>query len=415
MGDIENESLLLILLLFNYLLAFSFRISYYFLVFCTPYIIKSYSHLVEDEELVSEFLTKRDKYIFLNLVLFYFFSSVYLFLSIYIWKGNFILMFISLLFFGVLFFIVEILIKDIIFIGINKYLKLFPVFMGFSKLFGFALPLASFFSSLIGFFQKFFEQDIDVNKKYISEAIVYLDDFDWDDYKLEILEKFLSMDDTLIREIMVPRVDVVAFEANNTISEVTALIMKHGYSKYPVYEDSIDNIIGIVFLKDMLKYIFTNQGFIRLKDIARIPLIVPESKNIYELLNIMKQNRSSIAVVVDEYGGTSGIVTLTDLLQELLGKIHDEHDKEIEEQNIQKLSNNQYVVNPKIDIYTLEEYLGFDFPDKEDREYTTLSGLIYTKLGRIPKEGEVINIDNVILKILEIKKNKISKVLIKLE
>lgn len=316
---------------------------------------------------------------------------------------------------GVLFLSVDLFIKDLLFIGINRYLKFFVFVLSVSKVFKFLFPVAFILSSINNFVLRIFGQGIDINKKYFSEAIVYLDDFKWDDYRIEMLEKLLAMDDTLVKEIMVPRVDIIAFEANKTISEVAALITKHGYSKYPVYEESIDNIIGIVFLKDMLRYILTNQGFIRLKDIARIPLIVPESKNIYELLNIMKQNRSSIVVVVDEYGGTSGIVTVSDLLQELLGKIRDEHDREPQEQDIKKISSTEYIVNPKVDIYTLEEYLGFSFPDKDEREYTTLSGLIYTKLGRIPQEGEIINIENIILKILEIKKNRINKVLIKID
>jgi putative hemolysin len=191
--------------------------------------------------------------------------------------------------------------------------------------------------------------------------------------------------------------------------------MKYGHSKYPIYEDSIDNIIGVVFVKDIIRYMFTNQGFIRLKDISKIPVIIPETKNIYELINIMKQNKSSIVIVVDEYGGTSGIVTVTDVIEEIVGRFYDEHDRDIEEENFQKISNNEYIINPKVDIYTLEEFLGIDFPDKQDRDYTTLSGLIYTKLGRIPKEGEIIDLGNIVLKILEIKKNRISKVLLRIE
>ncbi|MCS7243606.1 MAG: hemolysin family protein [Candidatus Calescibacterium sp.] len=415
MGELDNQNLYYFLIAIIGILSIISRIIYYYLVFCSPYVLRSYSHLVENESIIEDFLANRTNYTSSVLILFYVLTFFYFFASIYFFHKVFwgILLLFSAFF--VLFLLIDSFVKDVIFIGINRYLKYFDSVMMFVKFLRFLFPLASVFNYLSGFLLRFWEQDIDVNKKYFSEAIVYLDDFNWDDYRVEIVEKFLAMNDTLVREIMVPRVDIVALEANKTISEVAVLIMKYGYSKYPVFEDSIDNIIGVVFLKDMLRYIFTNQGFIRLKDIARIPLIVPESKNIYELLNIMKQNRSSIAVVVDEYGGTSGIVTVSDLLQELLGKIQDEHDKESEEENIQKLSSSEYVVNPKIDIYTLEEYLGFDFPDKEDREYTTLSGLIYTKLGRIPQEGETINIDNIILKILEIKKNKINKVLIKLD
>ncbi|MEN3014727.1 MAG: hemolysin family protein [bacterium] len=410
MGEIENQKLFTLILPAILLIIFTIRTVYYLLVFCSPYIVKSYSHLLKNLE-IPEYLSRREKYIYSLLILFYIFSVVYFVLALF-FDSKLIYTWITLYFVVVMF--LELFVKDGIFVTINRHLKLLPRVLGILRFLRFLEPIVNIVSFLNSALIKIFNQDINISKKYFSEIVVYLDDFDWDDYRVEILEKFLAMNDTLVREIMVPRMDIVAFEANKNISEVTATIMKYGYSKYPVYEENIDNIIGVVFLKDMLKYTLTNQGFIKLKDIARIPLIVPESKNLYELLSIMKQNRSSIAIVVDEYGGTSGIVTITDLIQELLGRIRDEHDKETDEENINKLSANEYVVNPKIDIYTLEEYLGVDFPDKEEREYTTLSGLIYTKLGRIPKEGEVINMDNVILKILEIKKNRISKVLVKI-
>lgn len=414
MGEVENQAVYILILLIFALLSFFFRIVYHYLIFCSPYILKNYSHLIQNEFLINEFTKDRTNYIYTALFSSYFFGLLYLFTSIYFFLSDIWVIMFLIGTLGILFLSVDLFIKDLIFIGINRYLKFFVLVLSLARFFKFIFPIAFILNSLNSFVLRFFHQEIDISKKYFSEALVYLDDFNWDDYRIEMVEKLLAMDDTLVKEIMVPRVDIVAFEANKTISEVAALIMKHGYSKYPVYEESIDNIIGIVFLKDMLRYLLTNQSFIRLKDIARIPLIVPESKNIYELLNIMKQNRSSIVVVVDEYGGTSGIVTVSDLIQELLGRIRDEHDREPEEQDIQKISNTEYIVNPKVDIYTLEEYLGLSFPDKDEREYNTLSGLIYTKLGRIPQEGETITIDNIILKILEIKKNRISKVLIKI-
>lgn len=415
MGEVENQSIIIVFTIIIGILSLLFRIIYYYFVFCSPYILKSYSHLVDDSETVKVFIQKRQEYIYLVLLLSILSLLVFFSFSLYFFGSKILVIFLLIFSYLVGWVFIDTVVKDILFIRINKFLKFLELVFRFIKIFSFLIPLSNLLGNFINLFLRIFEQDIDLSKKYFAEAIVFLDDFNWDDYRMEIIEKFLSIDDTLVREIMVPRVDIVALESNKTISEISGMVMKYGYSKYPVYEESIDNIIGIVFLKDILKYVLTNQGYIRLKDISRIPLIVPESKNVYELLEIMKQNRSSIAVVVDEYGGTSGIVTITDLIQELLGKIHDEHDKEIEEENIQKISDFEYIVNPKIDIYTLEEFLGFEFPDKDEREYTTLSGLIYTKLGRIPQEGEIINIDNIVLKILEIKKNRINKVLIRME
>jgi len=392
-----------------------FRLVYYYFSFCTPYILRSFSHSIDDTNVIDEFLKKRPKYIYLSIFLFYFFVSFYILTLVILFAGNIWFLTAGLFLFLLVFFFLDSFVKDWLFLNINKFLDKFSNIFSFVKLFEIFFLFSNLLISLNDIFFKFFGPSIGVNRKYFAEALVYLDDFDWDDYRIEILEKVLYIDDTLVREVMIPRVDIVALEANKNVSEVIFFIMKYGYSKYPIYEESIDNIIGVVFVKDMLKYMFTNQGFIKLKDISRIPVIIPETKNLYELINIMKQNRSSIVIVVDEYGGTSGIVTISDVIQELIGKFYDEHDKDIEEENFQKVSNNEYIINPKVDIYTLEEFLGIDFPDKESRDYTTLSGLIYTKLGRIPKEGEVIEIDNIVIKILEIRKNRINKVLLRIE
>ncbi|MGB9638007.1 MAG: hemolysin family protein [bacterium] len=210
---------------------------------------------------------------------------------------------------------------------------------------------------------------------------------------------------------MVPRVELTALEANKTISEVISLIIKKGYSKYPVYEDTIDNIIGIVFIKDILRYLAYNQEHLRLRDIIKLPMLVPENKPINELLKIMQVNRASVAIVVDEYGGTSGLVTIEDIFKEIFGPIKDEHDKEEEAIEIKRISDTEFIVDPKIDIYTLQEMIGINL-ESENYDYTTLSGFIYSRLGRIPRQDEIITYKNIQIKILEIKKYKISKVLI---
>jgi len=143
-------------------------------------------------------------------------------------------------------------------------------------------------------------------------------------------------------------------------------------------------------------------------------MLVPENKPINELLKIMQINRASVAVVVDEYGGTSGLVTIEDIFKEIFGPIKDEHDKEEEDIEIKKINDNQFIINPKIDIYTLQEILGINL-ESENYDYTTLSGFIYSRLGRIPKQDEIIAYKNLKIKILEIKKYKISKVLLTIE
>jgi len=407
MGEIENASSLIkifIFLLFIILIIL-LRISYFLMLFSINYIVKDYQHLFK---IKNEYLNNREKYILGNKFLTFLFALFFLVFSFFYFKGEFIFIVFFLVLFLFVFFI-EFILRNYIFINYLKFLKFSELAFKFNYLCGY---LGGFINNLIDPFIKLFSDDtVNISNKSYSDLVVSINNPNLNDDQKEIIEKIITLNETLVKEIMVPRVELIALEANKTISEVISLIIKKGYSKYPVYEDTIDNIIGIVFIKDILRYLAYNQEHLRLRDIIKLPMLVPENKPINELLKIMQINRASVAIVVDEYGGTSGLVTIEDIFKEIFGPIKDEHDKEDEDIEIKKISDNEFIVNPKIDIYTLQEMIGINL-ESDNYDYTTLSGFIYSRLGRIPKQDEIIVYKNIQIKILEIKKYKMSKVLL---
>ncbi|MGC8814623.1 MAG: hemolysin family protein [bacterium] len=405
----ENASIFFIVsILFIFIILLSFlRISYFLMLFSINYIIKEYQHLIK---INIEYLNNREKYILGNKFFSFLFILFFLVFSFFYFKLDNVLIFLgSILVLFLIIFFIEFILKNYIFINYLKFIKFTELAF---KMNYFSFYIGSFISKIIDPMMKLFSDDVvDISNKFYSDLIVSIYNPKLSDDQKEIIEKIISLNETLVKEIMVPRVELTALEANKTISEVISLIIKRGYSKYPVYEDTIDNIIGIVFIKDILRYLAYNQEHLRLRDIIKLPMLVPENKPINELLKIMQVNRASVAIVVDEYGGTSGLVTIEDIFKEIFGPIKDEHDKEEEAIEIKRISDTEFIVDPKIDIYTLQEMIGINL-ESENYDYTTLSGFIYSRLGRIPRQDEIITYKNIQIKILEIKKYKISKVLI---
>lgn len=407
MGEIENATLFIKIFIFLLFIIFILllRISYFLMLFSINYIVKDYQHLFKIKD---EYLNNRERYILGNKFFTFLFTLFFLVFSFFYFKGELIFIVFLLVLFLLIFFI-EFILRNYIFINYLKFLKFSELAFKFNHLFSY---LGGFINDLMNPFIKLFSDDtVNISNKYYSDLVVSINNPNLSDDQKEIIEKIISLNETLVKEIMVPRVELTTLEANKTISEVISTVIRKGYSKYPVYEDTIDNIIGIVFIKDILRYLAYNQEHLRLRDIVKLPMLVPENKPINELLRIMQINRASVAIVVDEYGGTSGLVTIEDIFKEIFGPIKDEHDKEEEDIEIKKISDTEFIVNPKIDIYTLQEIIGINL-ESENYDYTTLSGFIYSKLGRIPKQDEIINYKNIQIKILEIKKSKISKVLL---
>ena len=227
----------------------------------------------------------------------------------------------------------------------------------------------------------------------------------------EMIHSIVGFGETTAKEVMTPRTSMFALEGERTLDEVWDEIIEKGFSRIPVYEDTIDNIIGVLYLKDVLGIIKDGKTDTPIKNFIRSGYFVPETKSIIEILQEFRSMKVHIALVLDEYGGIVGIVTIEDLIEEITGEIRDEYDTE-EEELIHKIDENSYEVDGMIDIETLDKELAIGLPESED--YESLGGLIVTEMGRVAVVGDEIMIDNVRLKVLEVDKMRVSKVLIEL-
>ncbi|MEN3008826.1 hemolysin family protein [Pseudothermotoga sp.] len=230
-----------------------------------------------------------------------------------------------------------------------------------------------------------------------------------------IVERTFKMSETAIKEIMTPRVDVVAIEESATIEEFIRLVNKEGYSRIPVFKEDIDDIVGICYVKDAVGLVEQfGWDSIKTKKVAEImrePIFVPETMRISTLLRIFKEKKMHMAVVVDEFGGTAGIVTLEDILEELIGEIMDEYDYD-ETSNIRKVSENTYMVKGTTPLNDIERELGVEFPETE---HETLAGYLLEQFERIPSVGEELDLNGFHFKIVAATKSKIERVLMSIK
>jgi len=224
----------------------------------------------------------------------------------------------------------------------------------------------------------------------------------------EMIQSILDFRETLVREIMIPRTEIVACSTSASIGEMLALVQKHGHTRMPVYKDSIDNIVGIINVKDLLKFWSRDVTEDDVRSILRKPYYVPETKNTHQLMHELKQNKSHLAIVIDEYGGTSGLLTLEDLIEEIVGEIHDEHDQT--EDELIQLSDGTVLALARLEIEALESHYGLAF---DDGKYETLGGLILHVLKRIPIPGEIVRIGPLEMKIEAADERSIKKVRIR--
>ncbi len=222
----------------------------------------------------------------------------------------------------------------------------------------------------------------------------------------EFIQNIFDFTQTCVREVMVPRTRVAGVDLELSKDEIVKQVLEHKYSRYPVFKGSIENIAGFIHGKDLLGKMVTEPDF-DINDIVRPPFYVPEMKKVNDLLKEMQKKRIHMAMVVDEYGGISGLVTTEDLLEELVGEIEDEHDVG-EPRRIQRLADGSFSVDALITISDLEDMLETKLG--EDLPYDTLAGLILEKLGRFPERGEKLELDGYMLICEEVKKTSIVKV-----
>ena len=199
----------------------------------------------------------------------------------------------------------------------------------------------------------------------------------------ELIHSIFEFGDTVVREVMVPRPDMIAVEADATVDEGIALAISAGKSRLPSFDDSTDNIVGLVFLKDLVARTAAGEGSEPVRGSLRSPHYVPESKRVAELLREMQTEKFHMAIVVDEYGGTAGIVTMEDLLEEIVGEITDEYD--VEEPQVERLPDGTLRVPGRTPIDEVDELLGVELPQDE---WDTVGGLVFNTLGHVPVEGE---------------------------
>jgi putative hemolysin len=222
----------------------------------------------------------------------------------------------------------------------------------------------------------------------------------------EYIKNIFDFTHTSVREVMVPRMRMAAIDLELSRREMLNFIVENQYSRYPVFRGTIENIAGFIHGKDFLGRIVTDPDF-DINAIVRPPFYVPEGKKVNELLKEMQRKRIHMALVVDEYGGISGLVTTEDLLEELVGEIEDEHDIG-EPHRVQRLADGSLIVDALLSVSDLEDLIGIDLG--EDLPYDTLAGLILNQLGRFPDKGETLEIDGYLLVCEEVKKTSIDKV-----
>ena len=221
----------------------------------------------------------------------------------------------------------------------------------------------------------------------------------------EMIQSIFALGDTVVREIMVPRTDMAYVNVDATVHEVVSSIIVCGHSRIPVFDGTIDNIVGLVYAKDLLRYWGMDESAVLLKNILRPAYFIPETKNLEELLHEFKKQRIHLAVVVDEYGGTSGLVTIEDLLEQIVGDIQDEYD--LEEEWLVEDADGSVVVDARLPIEDLEEHFGIEIAREK---FDTVGGLIFHLTGRIPAAGEEVDSGTIRLIVLEADLRKISKV-----
>lgn len=221
----------------------------------------------------------------------------------------------------------------------------------------------------------------------------------------QMIRGIINLEETPAREIMVPRIDIVAVGADTDFDEAMRLILERGYSRIPLYEDTIDNVIGVVYAKDLLRYLADGGRPPDLKDVARPPYFIPESKKVDEVLAELRQKKVHIAIVVDEYGGTAGLLTIEDLLEEIVGEIEDEYDQE--EVVVQRISDDEAIVDGRVSLDDLNDLLGLDL---KGEDFDTVGGFVYHHLGKMPNMGDEVRADGLRLRILSVLGRRIKKV-----
>ena len=253
-----------------------------------------------------------------------------------------------------------------------------------------------------------FREDQSISQEVVEVAMedgIGEEDLDPDERRM--IKSILKLDETTAREIMVPRMDMLAVESTSSLLEVAKVMWDSGHSRIPVYEETMDSIVGIIHSRDLLRHLPAPDTDVDITDIFRTPLFIPDSKRLDELLKDFQEKHIHLAIVVDEYGGTAGLVTIEDLLEEIVGEIEDEFD--IPDSLNEVINENKALMDARI---PLEEVNQFFLVNLEGEGFETLGGLLYQQLGKIPGTGDEIEVNGLSIKVVSTLGRRIKKVLV---
>lgn len=286
-------------------------------------------------------------------------------------------------------------------------------FIGFTKLYSKILvPLTTITKCSSKWLYSLFESKDDSEPPRITEDQLYnivnlsKDEGLLDTNEYGMIEKVFSFSDKYVKDVMTPRTDVVAVDINTDIEDIIEVFRQEGYSRVPIYENEVDNILGILHVKDLLS-LFYQKSKDSIRKSLKKPIYSFEYQKSSDLFSQMRINNSTMAIVLDEYGGVDGIVTMEDLIEEIVGEIDDEYDDDADNQDIIVLKNNTYILDGVTRLEDIHEQIGLDL---ESEEVDTIGGFIFEKFDRIPKQAEVLKYENLEFTILKIEKNRISKI-----
>lgn len=286
----------------------------------------------------------------------------------------------------------------------------------FIRLLSFVLtPVVFFLTKLSDFVVRFSKKDDEEDPTITEDEFKILvnvgqEEGVFDESESEMINSIFEFDETVVKAIMVPRIDIVAVDVEDPINEALRLIVDGGHSRIPAYEESIDNIVGILYAKDIFEYLDDDFNELKVKELIRPAYYIPETKKVSDLLNELRSKKVHMAIILDEYGGTNGLVTIEDLIEEIIGDIQDEYD--VEEDLIVMHGDSQLVADARAPIGDVEEAFDVELEEEilEDSEADTIGGLAFEHLGGIPAKGDEVTVGRFLIRIVEVSGRRISKV-----
>jgi CBS domain containing-hemolysin-like protein len=296
--------------------------------------------------------------------------------------------------------------------ALRLYRNYFPVVYTGYKIFSWLfLPFASLFNVIHDWLLNILKYDSKLS--FLSEEdqariTEHSDTESLDEEEKEMIRSIFDLGETTVDEIMVPRIDIKGIPADTDLTSILNIIREEGHSRFPIYKESIDSIIGILYAKDILSWLSENNiEMWNLSDLLKKPHFVPVGKKVNDLMREFKKKHLHIAIVVDEYGGTAGLVTMEDILEEIVGDIQDEYDEE--ELEVVQIAQNVFIIDPHIDLQDLNEELDITL-ETEEVDYTTLGGLIYHEYGDVPHENSEFEYEGLKITVLKMDNQRIEKV-----